>query len=268
MAGRRRDRLGEQRRSRRSYEGSDVAKALVRVSHEQSLEGQLDMALATLAKISDAAVAIYRAAGLPDQLGTYALLDDGAYLPLEIRTTSSARLTVVNEMPLGAHSLSLASVGERECGIDSAVGFAARMLESVEMLRERLRAAAIRNDRDEVISINRALWLQDAAQALRLEFVEGPDIAVARTLHQSQLLGGATQGSLNKAKADKRRRAWQEAAIELWRINPNMSVNSAATRLAAHFDGHANFAAKPDTIRKAIKKPGRVQSHGANRLRS
>ncbi len=260
MASRRRDRLGEHSRSRKSYEGPDVVKALVRMSREQSLEGQLDMALATLAKVSDAAVAIYRAAGLPDQLGTYALLDDGAYLPLEIRITSSARLTAVNEMPTNARVLSLASVGEREYGIDSAVGFAARMLESVEMLRERLRAAALRNNRDEVTSINRALWLQDAAQALRLEFVEGPDIAMARALHQSQLSGGVTQGGLNKAKADKRRRAWQEVAIELWRINPKLSVNSMAARLAAHFDGHPKFAAKPDTIRKAIKKPDRVQS--------
>ena len=260
MASRRRDRLGERSRSRQSHEGPDVAKAVVRMSREQSLEGQLDKALATLAKISDAAVAIYQVAGLPNQLGTYALRDDGTYLPLEIRLTSSARLTVVNETPTGARVLSLASIGEREHGIDSAVGFAARVLESVEMLRDRLRAAALRNDRDEVTSINRALWLQDAAQALRLEFVEGPDIATARALHQSQLLGGVTQGGLNKAKADKRRRAWQGAANELWRINPSMSVNSAATRLAAQFGSNPELAAKPDTIRKAIKKPGRVQS--------
>lgn len=68
MASRRPDRLGERSRSRKSHDGPDVAKAVVRMSREQSLEGQLDMALATLTKISDAAVAIYRMAGLPNQL--------------------------------------------------------------------------------------------------------------------------------------------------------------------------------------------------------
>ncbi|PZO03845.1 MAG: hypothetical protein DCF28_06675 [Alphaproteobacteria bacterium] len=244
------DRLGQFfRQRRRLTRASDIARGLAQMRDRDGAEQQIDSAILRLTRAADEALDVFKKAGLPSQLGTYAAMTDGSYLPIEVRQTPGSRLTTENAMPDEAMGvLTLSAIGQRNYAPDSPVGFAARVIEIVEDLRDRLRAAAERDRFEEVRSINDALLLREASLALRLEFVEGPDIASSRARRERQQEGGSARGKQIAGAARARHRMWQATADDIWARHPTWEKAKVVRAVAARHSVPVN------TIRAVIEK--------------
>ena len=210
---------------------------------------QLDLALRTLANEAEAPLAVFRAAGLPDQIGEYAVMPDETYQPLAVRLHAGDAKTVIRNLPCDAvGSGPLHWLGERLHSPDSDVGFAARVLRAIEVIRERLKAAAERDDAVTVGVINEAIWLGTSAKALRAEFLDGPDVAASRTQAGHQRTGGLIRGAKRRAEAAGDRARWQVEALRVWGERPDLSARAVARIIAKRLGG------SPHTIRAAIQR--------------
>lgn len=238
-----------------SSNAKDMVARLDGLRAASTLETQLDAALERLAKLADLPLRIFAEAGLPDRLGRYARLRNGAYLPLEVRLNSSEKLTHQNDPPHDAEAIfDLAGIGLSRFPRDSRVGFAAAVIAAIEELRCQLRKAAERGDGQSVRSINQAMITMSAHQALRLEYVDGPDIAAGRDLSAS---GRRNVRAEWHAKKRAGYREWQQRADAVWVRNPHLSKASVA-RIVSEAIGETS---SPERIRKVIQKPGHL---GAN----
>lgn len=250
------ERLGRFFRSprRRLARAPDMVAGLSQMRERLDAEQQIESAIISLSRAAAEALDVFKGAGLPSRLGTYAVMNDGSYVPIEVRQTPNDKLSHESVVPAEAVGvLSLSGLGQREHAPDSPVGFAARVIEIVEGLRHRLRDAAERGSYEEVRSINEALLLREASLALSLEFVEGPDIASSRARREVQQEGGRTRGSQVSGEAAARHEVWQAAADEIWARNPKLTKQAVA-RAIQTLPAASEHPGALNTIRSIIVK--------------
>lgn len=250
------DRLGRFFRSprRRLTRAPDMVAGLTKMRDRLDAEQQIDSAILSLSRAAAEALDVFKSAGLPDRLGTYAVMTDESYVPIEVRQTPNDKLVHVNDVPAQAVGvMSLWGLGQREHAPDSPIGFAARVIEIVEGLRDRLRDAAERGSYEEVRSINEALLLREASLALWLEFVEGPDIASSRARREVQQEGGRARGGQVSGEAKVRHEVWQSAADEIWARKPELTKQAVARAIQALLAASEHPGAL-NTIRSIIVK--------------
>lgn len=231
---------------------ADMVVLLDRLKCRMTAGGQLDSALGKLNEVALVALAVFEKAGLPSKIGHYARLPaNGGYLPLAIRQTPISRLEEVNPWPPDAEGeLPLHRLGEREHPRDSAVGFAARVLAAVEQSRERLRSAAEAQDWERVRAINETLALQASAEALRREFLDGPQVAASLRADDNRRTGGAVNAKNAKCVARREHIAWETEAHRVRQDNPALSN----IRVAALVKANLNLSVTPRSITRALRK--------------
>lgn len=74
-------------------------------------------------------------------------------------------------------------------------------------------------------------------------------LAAPSVLRGQAVINGASKGGKSRAIPLKKKKEWQRQADKMFEINPNLSKNAVAMKIAVHDGGN------PDTIRKFINKP-------------
>lgn len=138
---------------------------------------------------------------------------------------------------------------------DSARGFAIRMMLDAGPITGRIMGLQPMEPQGWIFLVRDVLRFAARYNALRVEWVDGPDVAGAQAAQVARAEGGRRAAQAKGTEIRRRQMAWQREAEAIWRKNANLTKIAVARIIAERFKAKKQFAGSVHTIRATVKKP-------------
>lgn len=138
---------------------------------------------------------------------------------------------------------------------DSARGFAIRMMFDAGPITSRIMGLQPMVPEDSIFLVRDVLRFAARYNALRAEWVDGPDVARERAAQAARAEGGRQAAQETQRIARLRRKVWQREAEVIWQNSPSLSKFAVARQISLRLKSNPALSGSVHRIRAVIQKP-------------
>lgn len=141
----------------------------------------------------------------------------------------------------------------RNIRADDISGFAARLLFQVGIVKNQIMGLAPNSPT--LFLVRDVLRLAAQYNALKAEWIDGPDVAASRDAQRARGEGGRQKARAGASVIQRRHKAWQTCAERIWRERPDLTKAAVARAVATKYRAEDELSGAANTIRAVINKP-------------